>query len=45
MDGTKPGRPPYLIDDDKEMELFIKSSQLGYGKTRLQVRAVAIDPT
>ena len=49
VDGNKPGRSSYLTEDE-EMELesyLIKSSQLGYGKTRSQVKSmvekVAVD--
>ena len=43
VDGTKPGRPSYLTDgEEAELESYlIKASQVGYGKTRRQVKAIA----
>ena len=43
VDGTKPGRPSYLTDgEEAELESYlIKASQVGYGKTRCQVKAIA----
>ena len=42
VDGTKPGRSSYLTDDEEvELESYlVKSCQLGYGKTRRQVKSI-----
>jgi len=42
VDGTKAGCPPYLNNEEEsELESYlIQSSQVGYGKTRRQIKAI-----
>jgi len=42
VDGTKPGRPSYLNNEEEsELESYlIQSCQVGYGKTRRQIKAI-----
>ena len=43
VDGTKPGRVPYLSSgEEAELEEYLtQSTKIGYGKTRRQVKAIA----
>jgi len=35
--GTRPGPLPYLNKEESELEQFVVTSEIGYGKTRKQI--------